>query len=100
MLTALGEDFNDSELLKFNQLKFRRKAMKFGKSAIHDWGLFAMENIGADEMVIEYVGDVVRPLLSDVREKAYEKQVKICIRRFFFPSLMLTGHWILILVPD
>jgi len=74
MLTALGEDFNDSELLKFNQLKFRRKAMKFGKSAIHDWGLFAMENIGADEMVIEYVGDVVRPLLSDVREKAYEKQ--------------------------
>ena len=100
MLTALGEDFNDSELLKFNQLKFRRKAMKFGKSAIHDWGLFAMENIGADEMVIEYVGDVVRPLLSDVREKAYEKQVKICIRRFFFTSLMLSGHWILILVPD
>ena len=53
----------------------RRKAMKFGKSAIHDWGLFAMEHIGADEMVIEYVGDVVRPLLSDVREKRYEKQV-------------------------
>ena len=104
MLTALGEDFNDSELLKFNQLKFRRKAMKFGKSAIHDWGLFAMENIGADEMVIEYVGDVVRPLLSDVREKAYEKQVKICnffIRRFFsHPSLILAGHWILVFVPD
>merc|ERR1712126_482994 len=74
MLTALGEDFNDSELLKFNQIKFRRKAMKFGKSAIHDWGLFAMEHIGADEMVIEYVGDVVRPLLSDIREKRYEKQ--------------------------
>ena len=84
MLTALGEDFNDSELLKFNQLKFRRKAMKFGKSAIHDWGLFAMENIGADEMVIEYVGDVVRPLLSDVREKAYEKQVKILSEDFSF----------------
>lgn len=74
MLTALGEEFNESELLKFNQLKFRRKAMKFGKSAIHDWGLFAMEHIGADEMVIEYVGDVVRPLLSDIREKRYEKQ--------------------------
>jgi len=74
MLTALGEEFNESELLKFNQLKFRRKAMKFGKSAIHDWGLFAMEHIGADEMVIEYVGDVVRPLLSDIREQRYEKQ--------------------------
>jgi len=74
LLTTLGDEFQESELLKFNQLKFRRKAMKFGKSAIHDWGLFAMENIGADEMVIEYVGDVVRPVLSDVREKAYEKQ--------------------------
>ena len=89
MLTALGEDFNDSELLKFNQLKFRRKAMKFGKSAIHDWGLFAMENIGADEMVIEYVGDVVRPLLSDVREKAYEKQVMI-LTFFLHPHFLQT----------
>ena len=53
--------------------------MKFGKSSIHDWGLFAMENIGADEMVIEYVGDVVRPVLSDVREKAYEKQVGLVV---------------------
>ena len=31
MLTALGDEFGDSELLKFNQLKFRRKAMMFGK---------------------------------------------------------------------
>ena len=75
MLTALGDDFMESDLLKFNQLKFRRKQMKFGKSAIHDWGLFALEAIGADEMVIEYVGAVVRPLLSDVRERRYEKQV-------------------------
>ena len=48
--------------------------MTFGKSSIHDWGLFAREYIGADEMVIEYVGHVVRPVLSDVREKRYEKQ--------------------------
>ena len=53
----------------------RRKAMRFGKSAIHDWGLFAMEHIGADEMVIEYVGDVIRPVLADDREARYEKQV-------------------------
>ena len=103
MLNALGEDYNDSDLLKFNTLKFRsvtvksefcfhlkillgillyiftnfrRKAMRFGKSAIHDWGLFAMENIGADEMVIEYDGDVIRPVLADDRERRYEKQVR------------------------
>ena len=61
--------------------------MRFGKSAIHDWGLFAMEHIGADEMVIEYVGDVIRPVLADDREARYEKQVgggKYCktIHRF------------------
>lgn len=55
-------------------MQFRRKNITFGKSAIHDWGLFAREYIGADEMVIEYVGAVVRPLLSDVRENRYQKQ--------------------------
>ena len=60
--------------------------MRFGKSAIHDWGLFAMEHIGADEMVIEYVGDVIRPVLSDDREKRYEKQVKII---YFMRSMIL-----------
>ena len=55
-----------------------------GKSAIHDWGLFAMEHIGADEMVIEYVGDVVRPLLSDIREKRYEKQANLSIYIYHF----------------
>jgi len=73
-LAVLGDEISGSDLLKFNQLKFRRKNMTFGKSSIHDWGLFARENIGADEMVIEYVGQVVRPVISDVREKRYEKQ--------------------------
>ena len=55
--------------------QYSNKPFLTGKSAIHDWGLFAMEHIGADEMVIEYVGDVVRRILSDIREKRYEKQV-------------------------
>ena len=29
--------------------------LKFERSAIHDWGLFAMEHISADDMVIECV---------------------------------------------
>jgi [histone H3]-lysine4 N-trimethyltransferase SETD1 len=57
LLTAFGA--TESDLLKFNQLKFRKKHLKFAKSAIHDWGLFAMEPIAADEMVIEYVGQMV-----------------------------------------
>jgi len=74
LLTAFGNEATESELLKFNQLKFRKKLLKFGKSRIHDWGLFAMEAIAADEMVIEYVGQTVRSIMSDVREKAYTRQ--------------------------
>ncbi|KAG5341184.1 SET1 methyltransferase, partial [Acromyrmex charruanus] len=71
LLTAFGID-TDSDLLKFNQLKFRKKQLKFAKSGIHDWGLFAMEPIAADEMVIEYVGQMVRPVVADLREAQYE----------------------------
>lgn len=71
LLTAFGID-TDSDLLKFNQLKFRKKHLKFAKSAIHDWGLFAMEPIAADEMVIEYVGQMIRPVVADLRENKYE----------------------------
>ena len=39
-------------------IQFRKKAMTFARSSIHDWGLFAMEPIAAEEMVIEYVGAV------------------------------------------
>ncbi|XP_043924546.1 histone-lysine N-methyltransferase SETD1B [Protopterus annectens] len=64
----------DSDLLKFNQLKFRKKKLKFCKSQIHDWGLFAMEPIAADEMVIEYVGQNIRQVIADMREKRYEDE--------------------------
>ncbi|XP_052463294.1 histone-lysine N-methyltransferase SETD1B-A isoform X4 [Carassius gibelio] len=64
----------DSDLLKFNQLKFRKKKIRFCKSHIHDWGLFAMEPIAADEMVIEYVGQNIRQVIADMREKRYEEK--------------------------
>lgn len=81
-------------------LQFRKKKLKFCKSHIHDWGLFAMEPIAADEMVIEYVGQNIRQVgtarqgghgaghgagparltpfcgqvIADMREKRYEDE--------------------------
>lgn len=53
---------------KFSVLtQFRKKKLRFGRSRIHEWGLFAMEPIAADEMVIEYVGQNIRQVLFAVR---------------------------------
>jgi len=67
----VNDDFGD--LVKFNKLKSRKKKLKFAKSGIHNWGLFTCEPIAAEEMVIEYVGEIVRSVIADAREKHYEK---------------------------
>lgn len=67
---TLGQD---SDVLRFNQLKKRKKPVKFARSAIHNWGLYAMENIPKDDMIIEYVGEQVRQQISELRERSYLK---------------------------
>ncbi|KAG8525444.1 uncharacterized protein KY384_009088 [Bacidia gigantensis] len=63
----------EGEAMKFNQLKKRKKPVKFARSAIHNWGLYAMENIAANDMIIEYVGEKVRQQVADMRERQYLK---------------------------
>ncbi|KAG1455305.1 hypothetical protein G6F46_008203 [Rhizopus delemar] len=63
----------ESDLLKFNQLKNRKKRLIFDKSPIHDWGLYAGESIDAHDIVIEYIGEVIRQQVAEIREKHYER---------------------------
>jgi [histone H3]-lysine4 N-trimethyltransferase SETD1 len=67
-----GESANELSF-KFNQLQTRKKHLRFARSPIHDWGLYAMERISKGEMVIEYVGEVIRAQVAEKREKAYER---------------------------
>ncbi|WFD35091.1 [histone H3]-lysine(4) N-trimethyltransferase [Malassezia cuniculi] len=67
------ETLGDTDILKFNQLRTRKKQLRFAKSPIHDWGLYAMEVIPPGDMVIEYVGEIVRQQVADHREKMYER---------------------------
>ena len=60
--------------MKYNQLQARKKQLRFARSPIHDWGLYAMEKINRGDLVIEYVGEVIRAQVADKREKAYERQ--------------------------
>ncbi|CDP07236.1 unnamed protein product [Coffea canephora] len=62
-----------ADLLKATQLKARKKRLRFQRSMIHDWGLVALEPIEAEDFVIEYVGELIRPRISDIRERHYEK---------------------------
>ncbi|KAL5121878.1 histone methyltransferase set1 [Pleosporales sp. CAS-2024a] len=64
----------EGDALRFNQLKKRKKLVKFDRSAIHNWGLYAQENIVANDMIIEYVGEKVRQRVADLREVRYDQQ--------------------------
>lgn len=71
---ALTTDTNEGNALRFNQLKKRAKDVRFDRSPIHNWGLFAEEPIAAQDMIIEYVGEKIRQAVADRREVAYTKQ--------------------------
>ncbi|KAJ1723990.1 Histone-lysine N-methyltransferase setd1b [Coemansia erecta] len=76
-IVAVGEaggPSGGSDLLRFNQLESRTKRLRFSKSAIHDWGLFASEPIYQGEFVIEYIGERIRSQLADLREEQYERE--------------------------
>ncbi|KAM0791298.1 hypothetical protein ACM66B_005770 [Microbotryomycetes sp. NB124-2] len=64
----------DSDVINFNQLKTRKKQLTFARSGIEGYGLFAKEHIPQGDMVIEYVGELIRQQVADRREKAYERQ--------------------------
>lgn len=69
-----GETAVNELTFKFNQLQTRKKHVRFARSPIHDWGLYAMEKIARGEMVIEYVGEIIRAQVAERREKNYERQ--------------------------
>lgn len=60
--------------LTFKNFKYRKKLIKFARSRIHGWGLYALESIAPDEMVVEYIGQKIRPTVADEREKRYERR--------------------------
>ena len=59
--------------LVFNELKFRKKKLKFAKSPIHAWGLYALEAIEREEFVVEYIGEYVRNCVAETRQRDYER---------------------------
>jgi histone-lysine N-methyltransferase SETD1 len=65
---------SETDTFAFNQLRTRKKQLKFSRSPIEGYGLYAMETIAPGEMVCEYVGEIVRSAIAEVREQRYLKQ--------------------------
>lgn len=70
-LRKLEKQVLETDVMSVNSLKKRKKPVKYARSSIHNWGLYAVEPIAAGEMIIEYVGEIIRSELSDVREREY-----------------------------
>lgn len=64
----------ESDLFAFNQLRIRKKQLRFARSSIEGYGLYAMESIQTGEMICEYVGELIRAAVAEVREQKYLKQ--------------------------
>jgi len=48
------------------------------RSKIQGLGLYAARDIEKHTMVIEYIGEIIRSELAELREKRYEAQVRSC----------------------
>lgn len=46
-----------------------------GRSKIQGLGLYAARDLEKHTMVIEYIGEIIRSELSEIREKKYEAKV-------------------------
>ena len=55
----------------------REEQLRFGRSLIHGWGVFATEPINAGDLIIEYRGELIGNAVADRRELEYER-AKIC----------------------
>lgn len=76
--TSVIKDLNQQNLVSdeslFDPTKLSNKALRFEKSDIDCWGVFADEFIKKGDPIIEYIGEIIRKRIVEKREKLYEKE--------------------------
>ncbi|KAK3248179.1 hypothetical protein CYMTET_42350 [Cymbomonas tetramitiformis] len=58
--------------------EMEHELVTFGKSGIHGWGLMAKQAIEPGAMIVEYRGEVVRSIISELREHRYNLSKTDC----------------------
>ncbi len=69
-LSALGDASKSVDRLAGRD---REHLLRFDKSKIHGWGVYAEEQINSGDLIIEYRGEIIGNAVADKREKEYEK---------------------------
>ena len=61
-----------SSLGLLDSLTNREAQLRFDRSRIHDWGVYADTDISAEEMIVEYRGELIGNAMAEKREEEYE----------------------------
>lgn len=77
-----SDNFNDND--SFNLYSPRQCKVALQSSSIHSYGLFAIDNIDINEVIIEYVGEIVRFTIADRREKLFTSKYGVDCSSYFF----------------
>jgi len=68
-LAALGDASKSVDRLAGRD---REHQLRFDKSTVHGWGVYAEEQINSGDLIIEYRGELIGNAVADKREKEYE----------------------------
>ena len=70
-----SKNFVQSKASQYRKMKQEwRQNVVLARSKIQGLGLYAARDIDKGQMIIEYIGEVIRSNLTDIREKFYEDQ--------------------------
>ena len=70
-----SKNFVQSKSSQYRKMKQEwRQNVVLARSGIAGLGLYATRDLEKGQMVIEYIGEVIRSELTDIREKKYESQ--------------------------
>jgi hypothetical protein len=58
--------------MSLDTLGSREQALRFDRSGIHAWGVFADEDLREGELLVEYRGEIIGNAMAEKREKEYE----------------------------
>lgn len=65
---------DDSLCEQERALRANAASLRYDRSSIHQWGLFATRRHSAGEPLIEYVGELVRLSVVEKRQRMYERE--------------------------